>query len=161
MPLLDSDKWLQARGVNENGSLIWRCGRRVLESAATWVPPVQSKHMHYPTCASGRSLRQIQRARRHSAFLLMAMPSWSRISWRLSFAPVTNCFSLWGMKPPSRAHKSTFAKPILRREGGTFFRLRSATRRSPEKISAITSSFPPKFLTLGWAFPPSTFLVRH
>jgi len=25
--------------------------------------------------------------------LLIALPSWSRISWRLSFALVTNCFS--------------------------------------------------------------------
>jgi hypothetical protein len=47
------------------------------------------------------------------------------------------------------------------RAGGMFFRLRSVTRRSPEKISAITSSFPPKFLTLSWVFPLSAFVVRH
>src|SRR5258706_8611528 len=47
-----------------------------------------------------------------------------------------------------------------RREGGTFSRPRSVTRRSPEKISAITSSFPPKFLTLSWVFPLSAFVVR-
>src|SRR6266849_6095183 len=51
-------------------------------------------------------------------------------------------------------------RPILRREGGTFFRPRSVTRHSPEKISAITSSFPLKFLTLSWEFRPSTFVVR-
>ncbi len=33
-----------------------------------------------------RFLRPIQKAARQSAFLLMALPSWSRISWRRSFA---------------------------------------------------------------------------
>ncbi len=30
-----------------------------------------------------------------------------------------------------------------------------------ERIGATTSSFPPKFLTLSWAFPSSTFVVRR
>src|SRR5260221_8012409 len=57
--------------------------------------------------------------------------------------------------------KSTFVRPILRREGGTFFRPRSVTRHSPEKISAITSSSPLKFLTLSWEFRPSTRSEEH
>src|SRR5712692_11532289 len=146
--------------LQEGTSHIWHGTRGVLESATKWAPPLQSKQMRYPAYACGRSLRQIQRARRQSAFLLMALPSWSRISWRLLFALVTNCFSLWSMKPSTLAHKSTFVRPIPRREGGTFFRPRSVTRHSPEKISAITSSFPMKFLTLSWEFRPSTFVVR-
>src|SRR6266850_8579406 len=147
--------------LQEGTSHIWQGTWLVLECATKWVPRFKPKQTRYRTCVRGALLRQILKAPRQSAFFLKAIPSWSRISWRLLFALVTNCFSLWSMKPSTLAHKSTFVRPILRREGGMFFRPRSVTQHSPEKISAITSSFPPRFLTLSWVFPLSAFVVRH
>ena|SRR6266404_658911 len=156
-----SSKTKHSSDLQEGSSHIWQGIWLVLESATKWVPQFKPKQTRYQACAKERSLRQTRKAPRQSAFLLMELPSWSRISLRLSFALATNCFSLWSVKQPTWAHKSTFAKPILRREGGMFFRPRSVTRHSPEKISAITSSFPLKFLTLSWEFRPSTFVARH
>src|SRR6266567_4038255 len=145
-----SSKMKHSRDLQEGSSHIWQGIRLVLESATKWVPRFKPKQTRYRTCAKGRSLRQFRKESRQSASLLMGLQSWFRISWRLLFALATNCFSFWSMKQPTRAHKSTFARPILRKEGGTFFRPRSVMRRNPEKISAISFSFPPKFTAVAW-----------
>ena len=135
-----SSKIKHPSDLQDESSHIWQGTQLVIKSAAKWVPQFKPKRTRYRTWAEAGWLRQIQEPSRQSAFWLMAFPSWSRVSQRLSFALATNCFSLWGEKPPTPAQKSTFTRAILTREGGAFFRPRSASHGTPETAVERTSS---------------------